>query len=124
MKPGGITNALRGITGEFEITRVVGGIGSVIYIIGANGFVAWNMAEGRPFDLTAYCVAFPSGLGVVIAAIAGSASVKDRNVAAAKATEAKTKADSANGSHAEAEGAEQAAKAATDEAAVIRDGKP
>jgi hypothetical protein len=92
---GGLSNALRGIGGEFEITRVVGFFGGVAYILGANGFVAWNMLEGRAFDLTAYCVAFPSGLGVMVAAIAGSASVKDRNVAVAKATEAKTKADPA-----------------------------
>lgn len=92
----GFSNALRGIGGEYEITRVVGFIGSVAYILGANGFVAWNMAEGRPFDLTAYCVAFPGGLAAVIAAIAGAASVKDRNVAVAKATEAKMKTDSAD----------------------------
>lgn len=90
-----ILHALKGIGGEFEITRVVGALGATSYILCANGFVIWDVIHlGRPFDLTAYCLAFPSGLGVVVAAIAGSAAVKDRNVATARLTSAK--ADSAN----------------------------
>lgn len=129
MNIGGLSNALRGIGGEFEITRVVGFFGGVVYILGANGFVAWNMLEGRAFDLTAYCVAFPAGLGAVIVAIAGAASVKDRNVAVAKATEAKTKADAAgDGTRAIEEAAHdaagQVADAATDEKDKITGARP
>lgn len=84
-----ISNMLRGITGEFEITRVVGAAGSVVYIIAANGFVTWNVLHnGQPFDVTAYCIAFPAGLGVAVGSIAGAAAVKDRNVATARATQA------------------------------------
>lgn len=119
MTSGAFTNALKGIGGEYELTRVVGFFGSAAYLIGANGFVAWHMAKGNPFDLTAYCVAFPGGLGAILVAIAGGASIKDRNVAAAKATEAQTKADAG---HAEAEGADRAAEAATDKAEEIREG--
>jgi hypothetical protein len=78
-------NFLRGIGGDFEITRVLGASGVAIYIIGANGFEAYEVFWAhKAFDLVAYCAAFPTGLGVAIAAIAGAASVKDRNVAVAK----------------------------------------
>lgn len=122
MTPGSLKNALKGIGGEYEITRVVGFIGGVAYIIGANAFVAWNMVEGREFDITAYCVAFPGGLAVAVGAIAGAASIKDRNVAVAKATEAKTKADSAgDGSRAVGEAADEAAESVAGAAADERD---
>jgi hypothetical protein len=81
---GGITNALRGLGGEFEINRVVGAFGTVVYVIGANVFVAWNMVKGQPFNVTEYCLAFPGGLAVAVGAIAGAVSVKDRNVATAQ----------------------------------------
>lgn len=127
MTPGSITNALRGIGGEFELTRVVGAAGAASYIVGANAFVAWNMAEGRSFDLTAYCVAFPGGLAALLVAIAGGAGLKDRNVAVAKATEAKTRTDEA-AAHAHAgttpdaatEAADATAAAAVDKAAEIK----
>ena len=126
--PGGITNFLRGIGGEFEITRVVGAFGGFTYVVGAHAFVAWNLIEGREFDLTAYCLAFPGGLGAVIVAIAGSASIKDRNVAVAKQTEAKTKHDAAGDlpraiAQAEGEAADAVADAAIDEADNIQTGR-
>jgi hypothetical protein len=83
----GLSNALRGIGGEYEINRVVGAFGGVAYVIGAHVFVLWNLTEGREFNLTEYCIAFPGGLGVVVGAIAGAVAIKDRNVASAKVTE-------------------------------------
>lgn len=83
-----LLTALKGIGGEFEINRVVGFFGGVAYVVGANGFVGWNMMQGREFDLIAYCAAFPAGLGVVVGSIAGAVAIKDRNVAKAKETEA------------------------------------
>jgi hypothetical protein len=80
----GLTNALRGLGGEFEINRVVGAFGGFIYIIGAHAFIAWNMANGKEFNVTEYCLAFPGGLAVVVGAIAGAVAVKDRNVATAQ----------------------------------------
>lgn len=78
-----ILEALKGIGGEFEINRVVGAFGGFSYIVGANAFVAWNMHRGVPFDLTAYCLSFPTGLAAVVGSIAGAVSLKDRNVAKA-----------------------------------------
>lgn len=80
--------ALRGIGGEYEIGRVIGGFGALAYCVSANSFVAWNvMWEHRPFDVTAYCLAFPGGLAAIIAAAAGAVAVKDRNVASARVIE-------------------------------------
>lgn len=92
----GLSNALRGIGGEFELNRVVGALGGVTYIAGAHAFVAWHIARGGQFDLIAYCAAFPGGLGVVVGSIAGAVALKDRQVAAAKVTEASTAATNAN----------------------------
>jgi hypothetical protein len=80
----GITNALKGISGEFEVNRVVGAFGAAAYIVCGNAFVVWNMIDGRPFNLTEYCLAFPGGLAVAVGAIAGAVAVKDRNVAVAQ----------------------------------------
>lgn len=85
MIEGQIRNILRGIGGEFEINRVVGAMGSIAYIVCAHVFVAYEVLwKDREFDLTAYCLAFPSGLGVAVASIAGAVAIKDRNVASAK----------------------------------------
>lgn len=95
-----LSNMLRGVTGEFEVTRVVGALGASAYIVCANLFVAWNVLKlGQSFDVTAYCLAFPSGLGLAVGSIAGAAAVKDRNVATARVTNAA--ADSANAANAQ-----------------------
>lgn len=79
-----ILNMLRGITGEFEVTRVVGAFGATAYVVGSHAFIAWDMLYNhRPFNVTEYCLAFPSGLAAALGAIAAAASVKDRNVATA-----------------------------------------
>lgn len=71
--------------GEYEINRVIGAIGSMAYIIGTHAFVGWDVfVRGREFDVTAYCLAFPGGLGVCVGAIAGAVALKDRGVATAK----------------------------------------
>jgi len=83
----GLSNALRGIGGDFELNRLVGAFGGVAYVVGTHGFVVWNLYAGREFDLVAYCAAFPAGLGVVVGSIAGAVSLKDRQVARAKVIE-------------------------------------
>lgn len=83
----GITNALRGIGGEFEITRVMGALGTIVYIIGAHVFVVYQVWwQGKEFNLTEYCIAFPGGLAACVATIAGAAAVKDNQVAKAQVT--------------------------------------
>jgi len=84
---GGLINVIRGIGGEPESIRTLGLIGGLVYIIGAHGFVAWEIGKDRAFDLTAYCLAFPTGLGAILAAIAGAVAWKDQGIASAKVTE-------------------------------------
>ncbi len=72
-------------SGEYEINRVVGAIGSLVFIVSANAFVAYDVfIKGREFDITAYCLAFPGGLATCVLAIGGAVALKDRSVAAAK----------------------------------------
>lgn len=71
--------------GEFEINRVIGSIGSMVYIFGTQIFYGYDVfVMNRPFDITAYCLSFPSGLAVAVGAIAGAVALKDRGVATAK----------------------------------------
>ena len=93
-----ITQALKGIGGEFEATRLLGAFGAAAYIIGANAFVWWNVVHlGHEFNVTEYCLAFPTGLGVAVGSIAGAVAIKDRNVATARLTSAQADtADAAN----------------------------
>jgi hypothetical protein len=81
----GFTNALRGIGGEYELNRLVGFFGGIVYVIGAHLFVGYEVFWlGHEFDVTAYCLAFPGGLAVVAGGTAAAVSIKDRNVASAK----------------------------------------
>lgn len=76
-----ITHMLKGVTGEFEINRVVGALGSISYVATANAMVVYEVVfRQQSFDLIAYCAAFPAGLGVAIGAIAGAVALKDRQV--------------------------------------------
>lgn len=95
-----ITNALKGITGEFEINRLVGAFGGTAYVIGAHAFIAHDIFwKGRVFDVATYCLSFPAGLAAVVGAIAGAVALKDRSVATARVTSAK--ADTADAANAE-----------------------
>ena len=93
-----LLNMLKGVSGEFEINRVVGALGSLAYITAANGFEAYQVFWLKQvFDITAYCLAFPAGLGVAVGSIAGAVALKDRNVASARVTNATANtADAAN----------------------------
>lgn len=76
---------LKTSNGEFEVNRVVGAIGTMAYIVGAHIFIGYDVfVQNRPFDVTAYCLAFPGGLGVAVASIAGAVAIKDRGVATAR----------------------------------------
>lgn len=80
-------NILKGTGGQLEWTRVFGAVGVAIYIVFAHVFEGWTVFwQGKPFDITAYCLAFPSGLAVAIGGIATAAAQKDKAVAVAAAT--------------------------------------
>lgn len=84
----GVTAALKGIHGEFELIRTLGAAGVLTYIVTAPVFVAWSMYYGEKFELAVFCTAYPAGLAAVLGAVAGAVAVKDRNVATARVTNA------------------------------------
>lgn len=79
-----ITNALKGANGDFELNRLVGAFGGVVFIVTVPAFVAWQIHNGGEFDITAYCLAFSAGIAAVSGGSALAIAHKDRNVAAAK----------------------------------------
>jgi hypothetical protein len=83
-----ITRALKSsVTGQFEVTRLIGGVGGLVYVIATHAFVAWEVIHlGKPFDIATYCLAFPTGLAAIGGSTAGAAALKDRSVATATVT--------------------------------------
>src|SRR5690349_7963361 len=79
----GLSEALKGLNGGYEVNRIIGAFGGFTYVVGAHVFIAWELILGRGFDLTTYCLTFPTGLAAVVGGTAAAVAVKDRNVAAA-----------------------------------------
>lgn len=76
-----IMNALRGTGGEFEVQRILGAFGSLVFIITGPALV-WTGKVAVSFD--SFCIAYPAGIAACLAATAGSIALKDRQVAKAK----------------------------------------
>jgi hypothetical protein len=86
---GKLAEVLKGANGGFELNRLVGFFGGFAYVICANFFVWYDTVwQGKGFDVTAYCLAFPGGLAVIAGGTAGAIAWKDKAVASAKVTEA------------------------------------
>lgn len=83
-----LSNALKGISGEYEVGRSLLAIGGLAAIISPVAFVAWDMAKGAHFDVTAFCLAYPGGLGAMVASGVISIGTKDKSVAVARQTQA------------------------------------
>ena len=81
-----LLNALKGISGEYEVQRIIGAFGSVVFIVSAPAMV-WAGKITASFD--SFCLAYPAGIAACIGATAGAIALKDRQVAKAKAEEAK-----------------------------------
>jgi|GEM_PF-4531748 len=77
-----ITEFLRGANGGLELNRIVGALGSVVFI----GVAQW-VAIRTEASLTEYCLAFAGGLVTLGLGSAGAIAVKDRSVARAKRIE-------------------------------------
>jgi len=86
-----LTNILKGIGGEFEIGRVSLAIGGFFAVVSPICFeifeIGWN---GGHFDPTAWCLAYPGGLGALVASGVLAIASKDKGVAVAKQTQAAT----------------------------------
>ena len=79
-----ILDALKGIGGQYEIQRIIGAFGSVVFIVSAPALV-WAGKITASFD--SFCLAYPFGIASCIGATAGAIALKDRQVAKAKAVE-------------------------------------
>ncbi|WDA36391.1 hypothetical protein [Sphingobium sp. YC-XJ3] len=76
-----ILNALKGIGGEYEVQRILGAFGSIVFIVSAPALV-WAGKITASFD--SFCLAYPAGIATCIGATAGAIALKDRQVAKAK----------------------------------------
>jgi len=76
-----ILNALKGIGGDYEVQRVIGAFGSIVFIVSVPTLVAFGKLTS---SLEAFCLTYPAGIAACIGATAGAIAVKDRNVATAK----------------------------------------
>lgn len=83
MSFGNLTQALKGIRGEFEISRILGALGTVTYIVLAP-LLVWTGRVTVTFDT--FCIAYPAGLAACLGASAGAIALKDRQVEKARAT--------------------------------------
>lgn len=86
-----ILNALRGISGEFELGRLLlasSGVAGIVTPIVFETLDMWH--NGWHFDVTAWCVAYPGGLGALASLGVFAIGKKDKAVAEAKATNALT----------------------------------
>lgn len=79
------TNMLKGITGQLEIGRMFLAGGGTLAITSPIGFQVWDMAtNGAHFDVTAWCLAYPSGLATLGGVGVYAIGKKDKSVAQAK----------------------------------------
>lgn len=75
---------LRSHDGGIEVNRLVSFFGGMAFIISAVGFEWWRIRNGGEFDVTAWCLAFPGGIGLLVGGTGVGVALKDRNVAHAK----------------------------------------
>lgn len=82
-----IFDILRGVTGHFEISRVSLAVGGFFATTSPIGFeiyeIGWN---GGHFDVTAWCIAYPTGLVTLVAGGVFAIGSKEKAVASAAAT--------------------------------------
>lgn len=79
-----ILDALKGVTGTYEIQRVLGAFGTIVYIVTAPALV-WAGKVSATLDT--FCIVFPAGLAACVGATAGAIALKDRQIARAKVIE-------------------------------------
>jgi hypothetical protein len=92
-----ILNALRGITGEFDIGRILGASGGASYVVSPIVFQAIDLHNGGHFDPAAFCGGYGAGLGLAATGIGAMIAIKDRNVATARQTVAQPPLDDTGG---------------------------
>lgn len=88
-----ILSALKNVNGQFEVGRLLLASSGVAGLTTPIGFQIADMYHnGWHFDVTAWCVAYPGGLAALNALGVFAIGKKDKDVAAAQATNATTAA--------------------------------
>lgn len=77
-----IWTALKGIGGEFEVQRILGAVGTLVYTAVVPLFVATGVIDN--VGVTEFCLAYPGGLAACIGATAGAIALKDRSTATSR----------------------------------------
>lgn len=77
-----LMEALEGINGTYEVQRVLGAFGTVIFTLSVPILVATGVI---PATLEGFCLAYPAGIAGLVGTTAGAIALKDRQVAKAKA---------------------------------------
>jgi len=91
-----LSNALRNISGDFEIGRVLLAGSGLAAVITPIVFEFADMSHnGWHFDVTAWCVAYPGGLAALAGIGVFAIGNKDKSVAVARSTQAATNATQA-----------------------------
>ena len=88
-----LSNMLKGISGEFEIGRVLLASSGVSAITTPIGFTIWDMWHGAHFDVAAWCTAYPGGLAALAGVGVFSIGKKDVSVSVARQTVAQSPLD-------------------------------
>jgi hypothetical protein len=93
-----ILNIFKGIGGEIEIGRTLLASSGAAAIFSPLGFELADLAHnGWHFDVTAWCVAYPGGLGALAGVGVFAIGQKDRSVAIARQTQAQPPLDDKGG---------------------------
>lgn len=77
---------LRGISGDFELGRVLGAIGGVNYVFWPPVFQAIDTFKNGHWDPAAFCAGYGGGFALTATGIGGFIALKDRSTAAARQT--------------------------------------
>ena len=84
-----VLRALKGISGEFELGRMLLAASGVLAVTSPLAFEVYEVGfNGGHFDVTAWCLAYPGGLATLVTAGVLGIGGKDRNVAIARQTQA------------------------------------
>lgn len=79
-----LTSIFRGVGGELELGRTLGGLGGSLYTICPPIFQAWAIHKGQPWDPASFCAAYGGGFALAATGIGSMIALKDRGVAAVR----------------------------------------
>ena len=80
-----LLNIFRGISGEWELGRVLWGTGGGSYVVTPVVLQAIDLYHGAHFDAASFCGGYGGGLAAILAAGGVGISQKDKGVAKAQA---------------------------------------